>query len=118
MIWSDSSNYQKEVREITNKLKTRLNLETIVAGAEIRSCLESFPVVDFKSCIPGKAMDGWTEKVLYPNTLDTSDIDDEKRIDSPIPEKVKNAAIALYNSSMSNCKKQLVYKRIGAMERG
>lgn len=113
MIWSDGGDYQKEVREITNKLKVRLNLETVVASTEVKSCMEEFPVMDFKSCIPGKVVDGWTEKVLYPNTLDTSDVDNEKRIDSPIPEKVKDAAIALYNSSMSNCKNSWFIKESG-----
>jgi hypothetical protein len=113
MIWSDAGDYQKEVREITSKLRGRLNLEMVVASTEVRNCMEEFPVVDFKSCIPGKVIDGWTEKVLYPNTLDTSDIDDKKSIDSPIPEKVKDAAIALYNSSMSNCKNSWFIKESG-----
>jgi len=117
MIWSDGGAYQKEIREISNKLKVRLNLETIVASTEVRHCMEeAFPVVDFKNCIPGKVIDGWTEKVLYPNTLDTSDIDDKKRIDSPIPEKVKDAAVALYNSSMSVCKNSWLIKESGKLK--
>ena len=68
---------------------------------ETADCLKKYPVVVFEDCVPGEVVDGWWGTILYPNTLDTSNI--EHYIDAPAPDIVKQAGIAHYGASQSNC---------------
>lgn len=68
---------------------------------ETTNCLKKYPLVEFKDCVPGKIVDGWSGIVLYPNTLDTSNI--THYIDAPAPDVVKQASIASYTTSSATC---------------
>ena len=70
-------------------------------NCETADCIEKYPVVVFADCVPGEIVDGWWGTILYPNTLDTSNI--EHHIDAPAPDIVKQAGIASYGASRSTC---------------
>ena len=64
-------------------------------------CFKKYPEGEFEDCIPGEVIDGWREVILYPNTLDTSNM--THSIDSPVPDIVRQAGIAHYVTSWSTC---------------
>jgi hypothetical protein len=68
---------------------------------ETAECLKKYPVVTFKDCVPGEVVDGWRGIILYPNTLDTSNI--THYTDAPAPDIVKQAGVANYGTSRSTC---------------
>lgn len=86
-------------------LKTTFNqiLSTFkfIEPDKIADCLEKYPEVVYKDCVPGEVLDGWRSIILYPNTLDTSNI--THYIDVPAPDIVKQAGIASYGTSRSTC---------------
>ena len=82
---------------IQKHLETQFNIET----DETADCLKKYPVVVFEDCIPGEVVDGWWGTILYPNTLDTSNV--EHYIDAPAPDIIKQAGIASYGASRSTC---------------
>ncbi len=75
--------------------------ECVKIEDETADCLRKYPLVVFEDCIPGEVIDGWWGTILYPNTLDTSDI--EHYIDALAPDIVKQAGIASYEASRSTC---------------
>ncbi|MFH1462185.1 MAG: hypothetical protein ABIG08_00570 [bacterium] len=110
--------FQKDNLKVEFKAKTKGDLEsfhmwgTIVDIIEIEKiegiekiedetagCLDRYPEVIYEKCVPGEKVDGWSGIILYPNTLDTSNI----QHDIFTPDIVKNAGIANYITSVSTC---------------
>jgi hypothetical protein len=83
------------------KLIISQSVDTKLTEDETANCIKKYPLVEFKDCVPGKIVDEWSGIVLYPNTLDTSNI--THYIDAPVPDVVKQAGIASYITSSSTC---------------
>lgn len=71
-------------------------------GGRIKSCMEKYPKVDFGDCVPGKAADGWSQLVLYPNSADTKGL--KGAPDMFVPKEIQDAGVASYGNSVSSCK--------------
>lgn len=68
---------------------------------ETADCFKKYPKIEFEGCVPGKVVDGWEGIILYPNTLDTSNV--THYTDAPAPDVVKQASVASYGISHSTC---------------
>jgi len=99
----DGCNPACVVNETTKTAEVNWRCTGLLPGTEDETadCLKKYPVVVFEDCVPGEVVDGWWATILYPNTLDTSNI--EHYIDAPAPDIVRQAGIARYGASQSTC---------------
>jgi len=79
----------------------------------VKQCLADYPQSDFSDCIPGQVQDGWTQKALYPNSLDTTGLD--QQADMFIPKQVLDGSAAIYNNSASTCQTSWMIRENGQL---
>lgn len=82
---------------------------------EVSICLEKYPDVVYKDCLPGQTTDGWKDVVLYPNTTDVSAI--ESQTDAFVPDSVLKSSVALYRTSHSTCESSWFIKNNGKLQK-
>ena len=68
---------------------------------KIEECLKKYPKVDFNGCVPGEAVDGFSQKIIYSNKFDSSGL--EGAVDMFVPREIEDVGIASYGNSVSSC---------------